>query len=292
VKLSKGVNGDAENVEVLLPMEVIAKFFDVVSRFANAASDWGWGTAWHSMIRARRPGNGRFRLRPTGWLHYRGGVDHHVLNWFSIDTAYIEAGPGKPIRTIIDAGANIGCFTAFAKRHYPNAQVFSLEIDNSNFEVLQKTAETIPGVKVVKRALWSCEGPVAFLQGDSAETHSVAAARPGNGPTVEATTVAALVDRYGLDEIDILKMDIEGAEGEVIGTIDPATLERINAIIFECNDSEEAGASVRLFGALQGSDFDGYAFGELIYLIRRRTGWSFRRRTAGRGHFGTAAVTK
>lgn len=252
------------------------------NRFAITTGDWGFGAALHEALIARFGGEHRFRLRTTGSVfRYRGRRDAAVLHFLSADSGYIETRPDRPVRHIVDAGGNIGLFSALARAHYPQAEIVALEIDTDNYAVLRDNVAALDG-EAWPLALWGRSGLVSFVEGESAQAHSVVAvAERATAPSIEAIGLADLMARKGWDRVSILKMDIEGAEGPVMRDMDAATLARIDAIIFECNDSERAGASVDVVGRLLGDEFDGFAFGENVYLVRRSTGWTFRRHAAG-----------
>jgi FkbM family methyltransferase len=251
------------------------------SRFLITASDWGVLAGISFVIgSALRSGERSAPLRrPAMRFFHRGKIDRSVLTQFGMDFGYIDPGDGPPIQTIVDAGANIGVFTIFCARQYPDARIISMEIEGGNFSILSKNAAQLPNVTAVDCALWSETTTLQLMRSDQADSHRVV---QGSGD-VPAMSLADLMSRYGLDRIDILKMDIEGAERTVMQALDDNTLDRINVIRFECSDAEEPGNSLRVFERLMGQDFDTYAFGENVYLVRRRTHWQFRRRYAGIG---------
>jgi FkbM family methyltransferase len=67
------------------------------------------------------------------------------------------------------------------------------------------------------------------------------------GIPVNVITLEELLNRSGLTQVDLLKMDIEGAETQVFETVSTATLRRIRAAVIECHP--EAGADITLIQA-------------------------------------------
>ncbi|MBN8806901.1 MAG: FkbM family methyltransferase [Sphingomonas sp.] len=264
-------------------MRLFVRSLAAATRFAATWADWGFSAAYHQAIIARFAGDHSFKTKPSGVrFHYRGIADYGVLHFFTVDQGYFETHSNRRIETIVDAGGNIGCFSTLARAHYPDARIFGFEIDRSNFDIFAKNLKELGNAVALRKALWKSTGPVAFIQGETTQAHSVAT--PDGDPDanlVDALSLADLMQQEGLERIDILKMDIEGAEGEVMGNMSQDVLSRVNAIIFECNDSEQAGASIRVVSRLLDSDFDGFAFGENLYFVRRSTGWQFRRRQPG-----------
>lgn len=264
-------------------MAFSSRLAGAASRLIFTAADWGWRAGWHAAIASRWSGRKSFPIALTGSpFTYRGDIDHGVMSFFFVDFGFVDTRGGPPIRTVVDAGANIGCFSLLARRLYPEAKILALEIDSDNYSVLRGNVAGLGNADALHRALWTRSGKIAFVRGEGAQSHSVSETA-GSGETVDAIDLKDLMSGYGLETIDLLKMDIEGAEGELLQSLDPEILARINAITFECNDSEMPGAAIRLVHAISPDEFDAYAFGENLCLIRRSTGWSFGRRYAGMG---------
>jgi hypothetical protein len=95
------------------------------------------------------------------------------------------------------------------------------------------------------------------------------------GSDVPAVTVPDLMAEFGLEEIDILKLDIEGAESVIFQTQDQSWLGKVRCIIFECCDYDDTGTTMSIFASLTaaGVGFDAHVCGENIVLIRRDTPW-------------------
>jgi FkbM family methyltransferase len=264
-------------------MHFLARLMTMISHFVTVAAKWGVSAAWNVIVASRGAGVRYFALDfPRMRFTYRGRIDRPVLSYFFVDFGYLDTNGSAPIRTIVDAGANIGCFSVVAKRLWPEANIAALEIDQGNFAILEKNARQLAGVTPVRAALWSRDGDVEFVVGESSQSHWVRTAESDGATTVACTSLSSLMAEFGFETIDILKMDIEGAEAEVLKSLDTATLARINAIIFECNDAENQSAAMQVFQALPASEFGAYSFGENIFLVRRTTGWEFRR------HYGTS----
>lgn len=167
---------------------------------------------------------------------------------------------GHPIGggTIVDAGANVGLFSLVASCHA--RQVISLEPHPITFRVLQMNLETnrIANVTALQAALWTEDGTVSLEVPDherdryavSTGSHIVADGAP-KARAAEAISLETVVERYG--EIDLLKIDIEGAEEQVI----PATtaLPHVKRIVGELHLARPEDAKPML-DALRVAGFD------------------------------------
>ncbi|MDB5560271.1 MAG: FkbM family methyltransferase [Enterovirga sp.] len=255
----------------------------LASRFFVTAHDWGLPAASGMVVRSKLgSGTWAVRLRGSpGPFWFRCGLDRSVLTQFGREFGIIDPRDGPPIRRIVDAGANIGVFSALARRLYPGAEILALEVEPENYALLVKNAEALGHITPVNAALWSETGRVSLILGDNPEAHAVTDRPEPGAQQVAATSLGDLLMTHGWDSIDILKMDIEGAEAAVIGSLGADLIGRINCIRVECNDTEAPGNFLDMAKGLLSADFDSYAFDENVYFIRRSTGWAFRRRYPG-----------
>jgi FkbM family methyltransferase len=129
---------------------------------------------------------------------------------------------------IIDGGANIGLSVIYFKRLFPAARVVAFEADPIVGEVLKRNLATqeIHDVEVRHEALWTCDTELTF-QREGADGGRIGL--PSES-TVRVPAVA--LSRYLDEPVHFLKLDIEGAEYEVLescrdrlGMVDKAFIE-------------------------------------------------------------------
>lgn len=130
--------------------------------------------------------------------------------------------PNSYTPRIIDVGGNIGIATLFFKRYFPTSHVIIFEAGIKNFQLLKKNIESnhlenitaifgIVGKDVgVKDFYYNAKSP-----GCSTSVANVAQSKALNNFTVEKVPEIQL-STYITQEIDLLKMDVEGAEGEIL----------------------------------------------------------------------------
>jgi FkbM family methyltransferase len=150
-------------------------------------------------------------------------------------------------RLIVDAGANIGTFSLFAAREAAGARIVALEpfpVTRARLE--NHMTRNALSQRVVCRP-WALGRADAARRMDSSggPSQSRGLCEEGaatEGVPVEAVTLATLWEREQLDQVDLLKMDIEGGEHEVIPATPPEVLRRAAAIAMEYhpNGSKEA----------------------------------------------------
>jgi FkbM family methyltransferase len=140
--------------------------------------------------------------------------------------------------TIVDAGANIGTFSLFAARTAPDARIVALEpfpTTRARLESHVKRNGLANRVECRPWALAGSEGRRFMLGADEpSQFRGLSEAGQGEeGVVVEAVTLERLLDRTGLECVDLLKMDIEGSEHEVLLSTSDKVLHRFKSIALE-----------------------------------------------------------
>ncbi|MFM1929880.1 MAG: hypothetical protein RL387_1208 [Bacteroidota bacterium] len=120
----------------------------------------------------------------------------------------------KTVPIILDCGANIGLSTIYFKTIYPNAIVHAFEPDASLFEILTKNVQSnqFKQVELHQAAIWTEHTTLSFDNKGSEGSHIDASGQSEN--KVNAIKLSSIL--ANLDAVDFLKMDIEGAEYEVV----------------------------------------------------------------------------
>lgn len=126
---------------------------------------------------------------------------------------YLFDNPGK-VPYVIDCGANIGLSVLFFKSIYPDAEIVAFEPDKNTYRILSENVNNFGFEKVtlVNKAIWS-ETTTLNFESDGADGGKVTSSE--NAYKVEAITLNPYVYR----EVDLLKIDIEGAEVMVLKSI-------------------------------------------------------------------------
>jgi len=146
---------------------------------------------------------------------------------------------------IIDAGANIGTSAIYFAIKYPNARILAVEPEESNFEMLLKNTGNYGNIIAINAAILGVTGK-RFIQNrftghwgyTISDTHNKT---ESTGQEIDCVTVGSLMEKYSIDKIDLLKMDIEGGEKDVlenssdwIGSVGIMTVELHDRICVGC----------------------------------------------------------
>ncbi|MCK8489019.1 FkbM family methyltransferase [Paenibacillus sp. MBLB2552] len=178
---------------------------------------------------------------------------------------------GLPItpKLIIDGGANVGYGSVFFANMYPAAQVIAIEPEKSNFEVLSYNVAPYKQIKTVQSGLWHTDTYLKVMDVGLDKWGAMVEEVETAGPeTIQAVTIGSLLKNSDFDEIDILKLDIEGAEREVFSLGYEEWLDKVNVLIIELHDVMKRGCSKAFFKAVSQYDFATFARGENLVLVK------------------------
>ncbi len=138
----------------------------------------------------------------------------HSLDEIFIEETYKQTLPSSPY--IIDCGANIGLSVLYLKRLFPDATIVAFEPDETNFSLLKKNTESfgLKDVQLRKEAVW-VDDTVLTFSGNSSQMSHIEKKPGSRGIQVQAIRLKNMLNR----KVDFLKIDIEGAEYDVMKDI-------------------------------------------------------------------------
>ena len=182
-------------------------------------------------LRAVRLGGYRLWLRTAS-------SDFRVAEGILLRNEYSAAWAENP-RIILDVGANIGAAAVYFAARYPAATVYAIEPEEDNFRVLERNCAPWKNIVPVRQAIWSCSMAREIQNRKTgAWGYTVAdlgSAAAGLGQTVACTSIPDFMRQHGLEQIDILKIDIEGGEKEIFEHAD-GWIDRVGVLVAELHD--------------------------------------------------------
>lgn len=147
--------------------------------------------------------------------------------------------------TILDCGANVGIFSVWAAQERPSARIVALEPFAETYGALESQIRSNGlerQVECVQAGLAGAPGRRWMQSGTDSPYRKVMAAdaaAPEGAATaaqavpVQCITLAEALERFRLQPLDLLKMDIEGSEWEVLLSTAPETLAGIRHVQLE-----------------------------------------------------------
>ncbi len=175
----------------------------------------------------------------------------------------------SPAPRILDCGANIGLASLFFRRLYPDARITAFEADPALFQILSANlaGNGAQDVETRHAAVWTSTGTLTF-QCEGSDSGMISAL-PG-AVAGRATTVPSLRLRDVIDQgpVDLLKLDIEGAEGAVLADCEPV-LGRVKAIVMDLHEFDPAVRQAPAVLALLARAGFRYSIDEFVPLVWR-----------------------
>lgn len=192
------------------------------------------------------------------------GINHQYTPLINLIKKYTD---GKDTLKIIDAGANIGLTTLLFKTEFPKACIACVEPDDNNYKQLNKNIElnNLLNIKTIKAGLWNSDCYLEinndFRDGKDwsfyvKETTSIT--------NLKGYSLETIIQELKWDVIDILKMDIEGAECVIFENekIAEEILSKVKFFAIEIHDEFDIRDKMNKY--LTKFNFDFFSSGELV----------------------------
>jgi FkbM family methyltransferase len=138
-------------------------------------------------------------------------------------------------RCILDLGANVGYTAAHFAVVFPKARIVAVEMDSDNANIARENlAAYLPRCELVHAAVWTSDGETTY-GGSEQQGYRISQlddVSSGSTKSVATVSISSLLDRHGIDIVDYLKMDIEGAEARVLAE-NTEWMQQVNAMKVE-----------------------------------------------------------
>jgi FkbM family methyltransferase len=180
----------------------------------------------------------------------------------------------KPPRLIIDAGANIGLVSTLFANQFPDAKILAIEPMPDNFALLFENVRPYPNVQPFHAAVWNKSGTINLVTHDQNNNFlghwgvRVQEAPAAPDGAVRAMTISEILNTTDFPVIDILKIDIEGAEVEVFDKDAHEWLAKTNVLIIELHDRFKPGCSNAVYDAMKSFGFMAFKRAENTFFLR------------------------
>lgn len=188
----------------------------------------------------------------------------------------ILAAGNRPV--VMDCGAHVGLSALWFASRFPEAQVYSIEPDAANFELLQTNARAYSQIVPLRGGVWSrsCDLEIRNPNSGSAsfqlqEVHaSGSGTGSASGPGVlRGYTIDEVFRSEAQNRLFLVKIDVEGAEAELFQG-PTQWMDDTTTVVIELHDwlLPGQGTSRSFFKRLSEHSFDVVLRGENLLLFR------------------------
>ena len=170
---------------------------------------------------------------------------------------------------MVDCGANVGYTALYVSYHLPGCRIFALEPDRSNFAALVKNTQACPNVFCFNLAIWSSDVILNLRHGTGEPGDEWARSfesreEPGLDSAIQGITLNNFLATHVKSDISLLKVDIEGAEVELLNA-DCAWIKQCRMAVFELHNEQ----AIMLFNSrFPIPQWEHRVSGELVIALR------------------------
>jgi FkbM family methyltransferase len=134
-------------------------------------------------------------------------------------------------KVIFDIGGNIGITAIYLSKLFPDAVIYTFEPLTENFEIMEKNIQFYQNIKAFNFGLGSENGNFkVYLSNDSENFGGVSFYPNSFGNKVEpyvlceVKNINELIKKFNIESIDLIKIDTEGAEYDILTSLDDGVL--------------------------------------------------------------------
>lgn len=192
------------------------------------------------------------RYEAESWIHRypSGTVVNTALGGLSAELedrnardVFLYGYEPRPGDTVVDLGAGVGTeVRLFSRLVGPAGRVVSIEAHPRTFRCLRRTVELnrLSNVTLVECAVVGTPGRVRIEDDPVSHIRNGLVTGAAGGVEVTGRRLVEILDSLGVDRVDLLKMNIEGAELAVLeGSRD--ALASVRNLVVSCHDFKAAG---------------------------------------------------
>jgi FkbM family methyltransferase len=189
---------------------------------------------------------GRIRWHGRDVYYRPGTTDPLVLQQVLLKTGRKAEYYLPPLfrpQVILDIGSNIGASILYFRDRFPKAKIIGFEPHPETFSVLQKNVEGLPSVSVLNCGLGAANSrvsvPSEMINFGAFSTKGRQRSQSQERKMVDCDIrrLDDVLPELGIDQIDLIKIDCEGAEADVFAGLSSQILERCQWIVGELHDA-------------------------------------------------------
>ncbi|KAA9034601.1 FkbM family methyltransferase [Ginsengibacter hankyongi] len=115
-------------------------------------------------------------------------------------------------KIILDCGANIGLAALYFNYRYPYTLIYCFEPEHSNYKLLRQNVGAYSNIKTYEHAIWTDTEKLYLNLNNPNDSFTVSDKNNDDVVRINAVSLNDFLLENQIDKIDLLKLDIEGAE--------------------------------------------------------------------------------
>ena len=186
-------------------------------------------------------------------------IDNFIQIYLKKEYDFLKQTPN----TILDLGGYVGLASTFLAQKYPNAKIVLVEPDPDNYIIAKLNSRQFRNIECINFGVWSktCDLTIsAKVGGDWGTMVREVSENEKVSPKIKAMTVMDIMNFVEMENIDFLKIDIEGSEKEIFSDLKyKEWIRRSKVISCELHDRFVPGCSEAFHNAIKD---EGFAYGK------------------------------
>jgi len=231
---------------------------------------------YYQLIRNKPNTDVTLRTKKFGKIYWNAKRDWVITHFFTPQIEIYSSKYKINVEIIIDLGANIGAETIrFAKMH-PKARIFAVEAVKENFNTLVLNTKNNSNIKPIFAAIWDKKANLKLISRSSgSQSWYLRESVQDEDSDIRGVILDEILKENNIFEIDILKVDIEGAEKQLFSISCKQWIHSVKCIIMEAPDTDSPLSLIEIFKVFDeaGFTFNTYISGENLVLIRSDVNW-------------------
>jgi FkbM family methyltransferase len=166
--------------------------------------------------------------------------DMYIWNEIVVENVYANILPLMSSPNIMDLGANVGIAAFWFLKMYPGANIYCVEPDPNNFEILKTNMRLMKGVRAIRFAVHTKYEMLEMYSPAWDSRPCALRTRPSKKGFAYGMPIDSLMALSQFKVIDLLKVDIEGAEDNLfLHEKELPWLKRVNYLVVEVHNQKE-----------------------------------------------------
>lgn len=174
-------------------------------------------------------------------IRCRNGIDRKVLFYVFFQNFHLTPSKylNKKSPVIVDLGSNIGCTIIDFKLRFPESKVFGFEMDIDNYKLAIANCSNFSNVHLFNKAVWIKRGTISYNKNSQTDAYSIQTSGNKDNQEVDCLSITDIINENDIENVDFLKMDIEGAEVNIFKETDLSWLDKVLSLNIEFHNLSE-----------------------------------------------------